>query len=98
MHRPRIPDEIAALVRGLHPALKRKVGASLQAILDEPGYGKALREELAGLRNLRVSRLRIVYRVAQKEVIEIIAIGPRERIYEETFRIIRKERAKSKSD
>lgn len=94
MRRLRISDEIAALIRGLHPDLKRKVKGSLRAILNEPYCGKALREELAGLRSLRVSRFRIIYKVGKAGEILIVAIGPRERIYEETFRIIRKERAK----
>jgi mRNA interferase RelE/StbE len=94
MRRLRISDEIVALIRGLHPDLRRKVKGSLRAILDEPYCGKALREELDGLRSLRVSRFRIIYRVGQTEEIEVVAIGPREKIYEETFRIIQKERAK----
>jgi mRNA interferase RelE/StbE len=78
----------------MHPRLKKKVKASLQAILSEPHSGKALRDELVGLRSFRVSRFRIVYKISsnKKEIeIEIVAIGPRDRIYEETFRIIKKE-------
>jgi mRNA interferase RelE/StbE len=96
MHRLRIPDELVALVRALHPDLKRKIKGSLRAILVDPYCGKALRDDLVGLRSLRVSRFRIIYRLAQKEEIEIVVIGPRERIYDETFRIIQKERAQSK--
>ena len=48
----------------------------------DPGEGKALKEELAGLHSFRVSRFRIVYRVKNR-VVEIIAVGPRNRIYEE---------------
>jgi len=39
-------------------------------------------------------RFRIVYRISSEKLIEIIAIGPRERIYEKTFLILKKERAK----
>ncbi|MDL1980356.1 MAG: type II toxin-antitoxin system RelE/ParE family toxin [Deltaproteobacteria bacterium] len=92
MHKLRVPDDIVQLVRGMHPRLKKKVKASLQAILSEPHSGKALRDELVGLRSFRVSRFRIVYKISSnKKEIEIIAIGPRDRIYEETFRIIKKE-------
>jgi mRNA interferase RelE/StbE len=39
-----------------------------------------------------VSRFRIVYRSAEPgREIQVVAIGPRERIYEETYRLIRKE-------
>ena len=86
----RIPDDLAILVRGMHPHLKRKIKASLKLILSNPNEGKALKNDLAGLRSFRVSRFRIVYRM-QKNVIEIIALGPRERIYEETFLILKKE-------
>lgn len=88
MRKLRIPDETVTLIRNLHPQIKKKVRASLKAILSEPYSGKALKDELAGLRTFRVSRFRIVYRVVKKKDIEIIAIGPRERIYEETFRIM----------
>ncbi|MDL2123748.1 MAG: type II toxin-antitoxin system RelE/ParE family toxin [Deltaproteobacteria bacterium] len=92
MHKLRVPDDIVQLVRGMHPRLKKKVKASLQAILSEPHSGKALRDELVGLRSFRVSRFRIVYKISSnKKKIEIVAIGPRDRIYEETFRIIKKE-------
>jgi mRNA interferase RelE/StbE len=86
----RIPDDLAILVRGMHPHLKRKIKASLKLILSNPNEGKALKNDLAGLRSFRVSRFRIIYRM-QKNVIEIIALGPRERIYEETFLILKKE-------
>jgi hypothetical protein len=49
-----------------------------------------LKNDLAGLRSFRVGRLRIIYRV-ERNVVEIVAIGPRERIYEETFFILKKE-------
>ena len=84
------PDSLVQLVRGMHPHLKRKLKASLKLILSNPNEGKTLKNDLAGLRSFRVSRFRIIYRI-QKNVIEIIAIGPRERIYEETLLILKKE-------
>jgi mRNA interferase RelE/StbE len=89
VYRLRIPDNVAKLVRGIHPHLKRKIKASFRLILSNPNERKALKDELAGLRSFRVSRFRIIYRV-QKNVVEIVAIGPRERIYEETFLILKK--------
>jgi mRNA interferase RelE/StbE len=80
------------VLRTLHPNIKRKLRAALQAIVTDPQAGKALGEELSGLRSYRVSRFRIVYRLAEGMQIEIVAIGPRERIYEETYRLIKKER------
>jgi hypothetical protein len=40
-HRLKIPDEVAMLVRGLHPDLKQKVRAGLDQILLDPTSGQA---------------------------------------------------------
>ena len=87
----RIPDGIVALIRGCHPQLKRKIKGGLRQILVEPESGKSLKDELDGLRSYRVARFRIIYRVPSKKIIDIVAVGPRKIIYEETYRIIKKE-------
>lgn len=86
----RVPDAVAACLRGLHPQLKRKIRAGMDALLAGPHCGKPLKDELAGLWSLRVGRCRIVYRIGPRERLEIVAVGPRERIYEETYRLLRK--------
>jgi len=91
-YRLRVADHTATVLRTLHPNIKRKIKSALHAITADPFAGKALGDELFGLRSYRVSRFRIVYRFARDKVIEIIAIGPRERIYEETFRLISKDK------
>jgi mRNA interferase RelE/StbE len=83
--RLRLPDDVAERIRGLHPELKAKVRAGLSAILADPTTGKALKAELAGLFSLRVGRFRIIYRPRG----EIIAVGPRRTIYEETWRRVK---------
>lgn len=93
----KIPDHVAELIRSMHPRLKQKIRAALKTILDNPGEGKALRSELKGLFTFRVARFRIVYRPGKKKVIEIVSIGPRKTIYEETYRLLKKEEAKDKS-
>jgi len=85
-----VPKDVQELIRAMHPSLKKKVKASLKIILSEPYSGKALMEELSGLKSFRVSSFRIIYRIKKPEQIELVAIGPRERIYQETFRIIQK--------
>ena len=90
--RLRVPHEVAALVRGLHPALKRKARAALAAILDDPHAGKALRNELRGLRSYQVGRFRIIYRLRRD--VELVAIGPRDSIYVETYRRIHEPRGR----
>ena len=90
MYKIRVPHRVRELVREMHPDLKRKIKASMKIVLSNPNEGKALKDELAGLRSFGVGRLRIIYRV-ERNVIEIVAVGPRERIYEETFLILKKE-------
>ena len=94
MYKPVVPGDIRELIRTMHPSLKKKVKSSLKMILSDPYLGKALLDELAGLRSFRVSSFRIIYRIKDPEQIEVVTIGPRGRIYEETFRIIQKEEGK----
>ena len=91
----RIPDETADLIRSLHPQLKRKIKAGLRDILSNPHVGKSLKEDLEGLLSYRVGRFRIIYRIASKRIIELIAIGPRKTIYEETYIALKKEAGKN---
>jgi len=86
-------EENAELVRTLHPDLKRKIKASLQAILNDLQSGKALKNELEGLLSFKVGKFRVVYKIPkQKGIIEVVAIGPRKTIYEETLRLLKREK------
>jgi mRNA-degrading endonuclease RelE of RelBE toxin-antitoxin system len=80
----------------MHPSLKKKVESSLKLILSDRQLGKALMDEIEGSRSLRVSSFRIIYGIKDPEQIELVAMGPRSRIYEGTFRIIQKEGGKVK--
>jgi mRNA-degrading endonuclease RelE of RelBE toxin-antitoxin system len=75
------------------PELKRKARAALADMLDDP-TGKALKDELEGYWSLRMGRSRIIYRFGEGAV-EIVAIGPREIIYEAAARQIRRDPEKS---
>ena len=88
----KVPAEVAQLVRGLHPDIKRKVRAALDCLAADTGAGKALQGDLKGLRSLRIARFRVIYRVLAGRIIEIVAIGQRDRIYEETLRLVSAER------
>lgn len=68
--------------------------AGLERITLDAGAGKALQGDLKGLRSLRVARFRVIYRAPSRRVIEIVAIGPRDRIYEETLRLVSAERGR----
>ncbi|HEX9113684.1 MAG TPA: type II toxin-antitoxin system RelE/ParE family toxin [Nitrospirota bacterium] len=86
----RMPHDVAALVRSLHPHLQKKVRAAFEILMREPQAGKTLKEELSGLRSFRVGRYRVIYRVPGGKELDIVAVGPRERIYEDTYLLIRK--------
>jgi len=88
----RVPDEVASLIRGLHPLIKSQIRTALQNILEDPHCGKSLKEELHGMKSYKVKKYRIIYRIVCKNMeLEVIAVGPRRNIYEETFKIISKE-------
>ena len=89
----RIPPALATLIGGLHPGIKRKLRAALEAIAADPRCGNPMKEELSGLWSLHVGRHRVIYRAGAGRRIDLIAFGPRERIYEETLRLIAAESA-----
>jgi len=86
----RVPDEVVRLVRGLHPDIRRKVRAALDRLAQDIEAGKALQGDLRGLRSLKVARFRVIYRASTRRVIEIVTIGPRDRVYEETLRLVKR--------
>jgi mRNA interferase RelE/StbE len=89
-YRLRVPASVDELVRTLHPDLKQKIRAGLDLIRNDSTSGKPLQDELASLRSLRVGRFRIIYRVGPGHTIELVSIGPRRTIYEETLRLLRR--------
>ena len=88
--RLRVPDHIVYFIRKSHPDIKKKIRASLEYIQKEPESGKRLKDELKGLKSYRIGRFRLIYRISTDNLIEIVAIGPRKTIYEETIRMIKK--------
>ena len=70
--------------------MKEKIKTSLFDIVKDPNTGKALKDELKGLWSYRAKRIRIIYRFSGKYFIDIIAIGPRRNIYQETYRLLKK--------
>jgi mRNA interferase RelE/StbE len=87
-YRLRLAEQTAALIRGLHPDIKKKIRSGIEAIVRNPDKGKPLRQELAGLSSFRVGKFRIIYRMASKTIIELVAVGPRKTIYEETYQLL----------
>ena len=75
-----------------HPLLKKKIRAALHEITTDPHAGKLLKDELKGLWSYRMKRIRIIYRFTSKKYIDIIAVGPRKSIYEETYKFLKKKK------
>jgi mRNA interferase RelE/StbE len=91
----RVPKNVADLLRNMHPTLKKKVRSALDTILSDPVSGKALKDDLAGLRSFRIGRVRIIYKISKTEV-QLVTIGPRSSIYEETSRLVGRDEARDK--
>ena len=88
----RVPDDVASVLRKLHPVIKSHIRFGLSLILENPYCGKALKEKFQSLISYKIKRYRIIYRIhPEKQHIEIVAIGPRRIIYEKTFRILSNE-------
>lgn len=90
MYKIKASSDIHSLIKNLHPVIKRKIRAGLDEILSNPESGKYLKDELSGLQSYKVGKLRIIYRKSSN-IIELISIGPRKNIYQETARLIKRE-------
>ena len=98
MYRVDVDDEVASLLRHLHPQRKKKIRQALRAIAADPFKGKSLQEELSGFMSYRVGTLRIIYAIDErKKYIHIVALGPRRCIYEETEKELYRHKKKIKS-
>ncbi|MBN2106708.1 MAG: type II toxin-antitoxin system RelE/ParE family toxin [Deltaproteobacteria bacterium] len=91
-YRLKLTEQTAAFIRSLHPDIKKKIRAGIEIIMHNPQRGKQLRQELARLCSFRVGKFRIVYRLASKTVIELVAAGPRKTMYEETYKLLMREK------
>jgi mRNA interferase RelE/StbE len=86
-----IPPEVADIVRGLSPEVKRQIKQALLRLAETPEAGRLLTGELAGLRSYRARRFRIVYRFADSECrLLILHIGHRRTVYEELSQRVRR--------
>lgn len=86
-----IPPHVGEAIRALHPDLKRSIREAIRAIAADPQCGAPLRRELDGLWKFRVRRFRIVYAIDRKtKTIRLMAVGPRQSLYEELTTQLRK--------
>jgi mRNA interferase RelE/StbE len=76
-------------VEKLDPSIAKIISKAIESLAVNPAKGKPLAYELAGLRSLRTSDYRIVYRIKEKELlIIVIAVGHRKEIYEKLKELI----------
>ena len=70
-------------IRSLHPQIKPIVESHIQKLKDNPYTGKALERELSGYYSLRMTRLRVIYKIDhQNHIVQIHYVGHRKDIYE----------------
>ena len=97
MRRPLIvSDDLRDFIRHLPPALKKKVKDGLQEITGDPASGKALRDDLAGLRSYWIGAVRIIYQ-ADERALTLITVGPRKTVYQKAVLEL-KRRSEQKRD
>lgn len=85
-----ILPEVADIVRGLPPEVKRQIKQALVHLAGNPEGGKLLTGELAGLRSYRARRFRIVYQPTESgRRLLILHVGHRRTVYEELARRVR---------
>ena len=69
-------------VEKLDPSVRKLIRKAIESLSDNPEKGKALSYELAGLRSLRTSEYRVIYRIRGRELLVIVvAVGHRREIY-----------------
>ena len=79
-----ITPRVQAALRTFPPGTKRYIREALAEIGKDPWAGKPLRDELEGFYSFRAKRFRIIYQIQHHHItVVVIAVGPRETIYEE---------------
>jgi mRNA interferase RelE/StbE len=82
-YRARFTPEAAALVRRLHPEVRRVVHEGVESLVGNPLLGKALVRELSGFRSLRVKGYRIIYTINDDaRTVDVYYVGRRRDVYE----------------
>lgn len=81
-HRILYTREAKKNLEKLDPSVRRLVRMAIESLAVEPEKGKPLSHNLSGLRSLRASDYRIIYRLRSGELlILVIAIGHRRDVY-----------------
>jgi mRNA interferase RelE/StbE len=73
-YRLRLSSDVVAFIRDLHPEIKKKIRGGLATLCRDATAGKPLKLELEGLRSFRVGKFRIVYRLAEHGVLDVVTL------------------------
>lgn len=88
-HRILYTREAKRIIGTLDPSVRKLVRKAVGSLTEEPERGKPLSHELAGLRSLRTSDYRIIYRAKGSElVILVVTIGHRREVYKRLGRLL----------
>jgi mRNA interferase RelE/StbE len=75
-------EEAKDRIGELDPSMKPIVQKAIESLKTSPLRGKPLSHQLAGLRSLRTTDYRIIYRISDRElVIVVITVGHRRDVY-----------------
>jgi mRNA interferase RelE/StbE len=81
-HRILYTREAKRNIDKLDPSVRELVRNAIESLAAEPEKGKPLSHDLAGLRSLRTSDYRIIYRARSGElVVLVVAVGHRREVY-----------------
>ncbi len=83
-------EEAKKNIGKLDPSVRKLIRKAVESLAVNPEKGKPLSYELAGLRSLRTSAYRIIYRIKGGELlIIVIAVGHRREIYKKLGELLR---------
>ncbi|MBE3110635.1 MAG: type II toxin-antitoxin system RelE/ParE family toxin [Acidobacteria bacterium] len=76
-------------VEKLDPTVRKLIRKAIESLAVSPEKGKPLSYELAGLRSLRTSDYRVIYRIKGGELlIIVVAVGHRREIYKKLSELL----------
>jgi mRNA interferase RelE/StbE len=76
-------------VEKLDPSVKKLIQKAIESLAVDPEKAKPLSYELAGLRSLRTSDYRVIYRIRGGELlIIVVAVGHRREIYKKLSELL----------
>lgn len=78
-------------IEKLDPSVRKIIKKAIESLTINPIKGKPLAYDLAGLRSLRTSDYRIIYRIKEEKlVIIVVAVGHRKEIYKKLEELLKK--------